>query len=60
MGEISPSNILFDHLIELGCCNLCCLRYLGERSPSAYKNPVDTLKKVGSSSLCHQGFLCQR
>ncbi|XP_034248513.1 tRNA pseudouridine synthase Pus10 [Thrips palmi] len=45
MGEISGNNSMLHHLIELGCCKLCCLRYLGERSPSAYKNPVDTLKK---------------
>lgn len=45
MGEIGENTAMLPYLIELGCCKLCCLRFLGERTPSAYKNPVDTLKR---------------
>lgn len=35
---------LLRHLIELGCCKLCCLRYLGVHTPSVYQHPTDFLQ----------------
>lgn len=39
----SPKEI-FKHLRDIGCCKLCCLRYLGERSQYAYQNPDEALQ----------------
>ncbi|PSN49117.1 putative tRNA pseudouridine synthase Pus10 [Blattella germanica] len=29
---------VYENLRSLGCCKRCCLRYLGERDPTSYKN----------------------
>nr|XP_049705589.1 putative tRNA pseudouridine synthase Pus10 [Helicoverpa armigera] len=38
---------------ELGCCDACCLRFLGLKSPAAYENPkqyvINALGKQGAS-----------
>lgn len=36
---------MYQHLKEIGCCNMCCLRYLGEPSAFAYRNPTAALEK---------------
>lgn len=31
---------------ELGCCDVCCLRYIGLKSPAAYEDAKQFLIKV--------------
>ncbi|KAK3907874.1 tRNA pseudouridine synthase Pus10 [Frankliniella fusca] len=35
---------IYQQLREIGCCKLCCLRYLGERSQHAFQNPDAALQ----------------
>ncbi|CAK1592824.1 unnamed protein product [Parnassius mnemosyne] len=42
--EIDQNNI-FKLCKELGCCDACCLRYLGLKNPSAYENTKDVVTK---------------
>jgi hypothetical protein len=37
---------VFNALSKLGCCNLCCLRLIGETSAAGYKDVNQNLKKV--------------
>jgi hypothetical protein len=42
---------VYTNLRTLGCCKRCCLRYLGERDPSSYKDVDETLIKVSLAFL---------
>lgn len=33
---------------ELGCCNACCLRYLGLKNPTAYENSQKCIQQVST------------
>lgn len=45
--NLQNDRALFTHLKDIGCCNLCCLRYLGGRG-SDYSDVVKSLKDVSS------------
>lgn len=37
---------VYEDLRSLGCCQRCCLRYLGERNPQSYNRVKETVVKV--------------
>lgn len=37
---------IYDYCKNLGCCDLCCLRYMGVKCPNAYGNYKKYLVKV--------------
>lgn len=44
---------VYKFLKDSGCCEVCCLRYLGIKNPSAYEDVEDYLTKVTSSKLIY-------
>jgi hypothetical protein len=43
---ILESRVVYEDLRNIGCCQRCCLRYLGERDPQSYSSVKATLVKV--------------
>jgi hypothetical protein len=46
MGLSNERRAVYEYLRSLGCCQRCCLRYLGERDSNSYNCVEETLVKV--------------
>jgi hypothetical protein len=46
VGLALENRAAYEDLRNLGCCQRCCLRYLGERDPQSYSSVEATLVKV--------------
>lgn len=57
IGLISESHAVYEYLRSLGCCQRCCLRYLGERDSNSYSCVEATLMKVYCMSFLPNAVL---
>ncbi|CAG4948548.1 unnamed protein product [Parnassius apollo] len=55
--EVDQNNI-FKLCKELGCCDACCLRYLGLKNPSVYENTKNVVAKYEVQEIATKSNNC--
>lgn len=59
LGLAGDSIAVYEDLRKVGCCQRCCLRYLGERNPQSYNCVKEILVKVYCSSFLSVSFVSE-